>query len=192
VLRLVDDLLPALVRIRSPRSKISAATTSTDTCCTRREWLCEDAVMADMREFDRMPRPADGDPWAAAEVLRDRAAHAAEARRRLAEVVGEAATDNGQVRVRVGAEGLQELVIEPRAMRMASTDLAATIVELTRQGREDLVRRRDELAAELGVQRGGVDLDESLARLEQLRDLVAGGHGDLRAAFERFRQQAGG
>jgi hypothetical protein len=149
-------------------------------------------VMADMREFDRVPRPADGDPWAAAEVLRDRATKAAEARRRLAEVVGTAATDNSQVRVTVGAEGLQELVIEPRAMRMASTDLAATIVELTRQAREDLGRRRDELAAELGVPRGGVDLDESLARLEQLRELVAGGHGDLRAAFERFREQAGG
>lgn len=149
-------------------------------------------VMADMREFDRMPQPVDGDPWAAAEVLRDRAAQAAEARRRLAEVVGAAATDNGQVRVTVGGEGLQELVIEPRAMRMASSDLAATIVELTRQAREDLGRQRDELAAELGVQGGGVDLDESLARLQQLRELVAGGHGDLRAVFERFRQQAGG
>lgn len=149
-------------------------------------------VMADMREFDRMPQPVDGDPWAAADVLRDRAARAAEARRRLAEVVGAAATDNGQVRVKVGGEGLQDLVIEPRAMRMASTDLAATIVELTRQAREDLGRQRDELAAELGVQGGGVDLDESLARLQQLRELVAGGHGDLRAVFERFRQQAGG
>jgi hypothetical protein len=76
-------------------------------------------------------------------------------------------------------------------MRMASVDLAAAIVDLSRQAREDLDRRRRERAAELGIAPGGVDLDESLARLEQLRSAVADSHGDLRRAYERFRAQTG-
>jgi hypothetical protein len=147
--------------------------------------------MADMREFDRVPQAAGADPWAAADVLRDRAARAAAVRRQLSEAVGEAATDNGQLRAKVGAAGLQELVIDPRAMRMPSSDLAAAIVEITRRARDDLDRRREQLAAELGVARDGVDLDESLARLEQLRAMVAGGHGDMRRVFERFRERSG-
>jgi hypothetical protein len=148
--------------------------------------------VADMREFDRVPRGADADPRAAADVLRNRAAQAAAARWQLAEVVGEAATEDGLLQAKVGAAGLRDLVIAPRAMRMPSTDLAAAIVELARQAREDLDQRRQELAAELGVARGGVDLDESLARLEQLRALVADSHGDMRRVYERFREQAEG
>src|SRR5215475_6595676 len=149
------------------------------------------SAVADMREFDRVPPGADANPRAAADVLRDRAAQAAAVRRQLADVIGEAATDDGLLQAKVGAGGLQELYIAPRAMRMPSTDLAVAIVELARQAREDLDRRRHELAGEHGVARGGVDLDESLARLEQLRGLVADSYGDMRRAYERFREQAG-
>lgn len=146
--------------------------------------------MADTEAFDRLPR-TDADPRVAAEVLRERGARATAARVELAEVIGEAATEDGLLRVSVGVAGLRELVIAPRAMRMPSVDLAAAIVDLSRQAREDLDRRRRERAAELGIAPGGVDLDESQARLEQLRSAVADSHGDLRRAYERFRAQTG-
>jgi hypothetical protein len=132
------------------------------------------------------------DPRAAAGVLRDQAAQAAAARRELAGILGEAASDDGLLAAKVGPGGLAELRIEPRAMRMPSMDLAAAIVELTRRAREDLDRRRQERAGELGIGRGGVDLDESLARLDRLRGLVAESRGDMRQVYERFRAETGG
>jgi hypothetical protein len=143
-----------------------------------------------MRAFDQAPG-GDADPRVVAEVLRERGAQAAAARRQLAEVVGAAETEDGLLRVTVGAAGLRELVIAPRAMRMASVDLAAAIVDLAGRAREDLERRRRELAAEFGVAPARVDLADSQARLEQLRSAVADSHGDMRRAYERFREQTG-
>jgi hypothetical protein len=148
--------------------------------------------VADMREFDRVPRGADADPRGPADVLRERAAQAAAVRRQIGDLTGAAATEDGLLRLAVDAGGLRELDIAPRAMRMPSVDLAAAIVALSRQAREDLDRRRRELADEHGITPAGVDLDESLARLERLRGLVAEGHGDARRLYERFRDGAGG
>lgn len=148
--------------------------------------------MAEMRGFDRVPPAPVADPWAVADGLRDQAARAGALHRRLSDVEGSAATDDGLVRAAVGAGGLRELVIEPRAMRMASADLAGAVLDVVQRARAEFDRRRAELADELGVQRPDVDLDQSLAQLEQLRAMVAGSHGDLRGAFERFRRQAQG
>jgi hypothetical protein len=138
--------------------------------------------MTDMSGFD---------PGAAAGALREQATQAAAVRRELAGILGTATSDDGLLIAKVGAGGLEELTIEPRAMRMPSVDLAAAIVELARRAREDLDRRRQERADELGVGRVGVDLDESLARLDRLRGLVAESQGDVRRVYERFRGETG-
>lgn len=129
-------------------------------------------------------------PEAGAEVMRAQAQRAVEVRKQLADIVGEASSDDTYVRAVVGADGLTGLDLHPKAMRMPSTDLATTVVEVTRLAREDLERRRSDKAAELGST-GRPDLNESLAHLERLRAMVDAGHGDLRAAFERFRDQTG-
>jgi hypothetical protein len=139
--------------------------------------------MTDMSGFD---------PGASAGALREHATRAAAVRGELAGILGEASSDDGLLVAKVGAGGLAELTIEPRAMRMPSVDLAAAIVELTRRAREDLDRRRQERAAELGVGQVGVDLDESMARLDRLRGLVAESQGDVRRVYERFRAETGG
>lgn len=128
-------------------------------------------------------------PEAVIEVLRAQAERAAEIRRQLAELVGEARSEDTLVSAVVGAQGLQELVLEPKAMRMPSAELAETIVGLTQRARENLEARRAERAAELGAgARPGIQ--ESLGQLDRLRSLVDAGHGDLRTVFEKFRDQS--
>lgn len=45
----------------------------------------------------------------------------------VADVVGEAKTEDGYVRVEYANDGIRDLVLNPRAMRMPSEDLAAAI-----------------------------------------------------------------
>src|SRR4051812_45617327 len=90
------------------------------------------------------------------EVLRDldrlaagtsaRLAATQELGRRASELVGEASSADGLVRVlcRPGAP-LHDLHLDPRAMRMISSDLAATIQSVAAAARADLDRRTAEL-----------------------------------------------
>jgi DNA-binding protein YbaB len=64
----------------------------------------------------------------------------------MGDVVGQAASTDGKVRVRVSASGqLVGLHIDPRAMRLGSQELAETITELSRRATEDAARRVMEL-----------------------------------------------
>jgi hypothetical protein len=150
-----------------------------------------DDHVADLRAFDDVPRPEPPAPESVIAALRDRAAEAAAARRALTTVVGEAESEDGLVRAVVGAAGLVELILDPKAMRMASSDLARQIVEVTAAAREDLDARRKRRAAELGVPETGVELADSLAQLTELQSTVAAGNVDLQAMFERMRARFG-
>lgn len=145
--------------------------------------------MADLRGFDGLPRLDSGDPAVASDVLRQQAVDAAAVRDQLAQVTGEASSDNGFVRAVVGITGLQALVLDPRAMRMPSEDLAAAVVTVTAQARDALDQRRIERARELGIAQDRPDLDESLAQLSRLQSLVQESQGDARRVFERFRDE---
>lgn len=146
-----------------------------------------DAV-ADMRSFEGIPR-FHTDPGAPADALLRQAEEAAAVRAQLSETTGEAASDDGLITSVVGARGLQELRLDPRAMRMPSEDLAKAIIDVTAQAREDMERRRLERARELGLAQERPGLDQSLAKLAELRSLIAESQGDARRVFERFQAQ---
>lgn len=145
--------------------------------------------MADMRGFEGIPRFNSVDPAAPADALLRQAQEAAAVRDQLRETVGEAATDDGLIRAVVGADGLQSLALDPRAMRMPSEDLSTAIVSVTADARDDLYLRRAERARELGLAQEAPTLDEGLAKLTELRSLVEESQGDARRVFERFRAQ---
>jgi hypothetical protein len=147
--------------------------------------------MVQGRELGPIPSVGWGDPWAVVDAVQGEAARAASARQQVADVTGSAESDDGLLRAAVDAGGLCELDIDPRAMRLPSVDLAAAVVAVSRRAEADLGHRRAERLRDLGVHTPPVDLDESLARLQQLRSLVESGHGDMRAVFERFQRESG-
>lgn len=60
----------------------------------------------------------------------------------VGDVVGEAVSPDGKVRVRVTAAGqLTGLQIDPRAMRLGSQELANAVLETSRRATEDAARR---------------------------------------------------
>lgn len=142
-----------------------------------------------MREFDGVPRFASADAGVPVDGLLRQAQDAAAVRAELNETIGEAASDDGFIRAVVGAKGLQSLTLDPRAMRMPSEDLSKAIIEVASAARADLDRRRIERARELGLAQDAPNLDDSLARLSQLKSLVEQSHGDARRVFERFQAQ---
>ncbi|MFC4529512.1 YbaB/EbfC family nucleoid-associated protein [Sphaerisporangium dianthi] len=72
-----------------------------------------------------------------------------ELQRRTAELVGRAADKNGYVTVEYTGQGLHELELNPRAMRLPSSDLAALIKTVVREAGLDLERQTNELMEEL-------------------------------------------
>ncbi|MEU9887530.1 YbaB/EbfC family nucleoid-associated protein [Sphaerisporangium sp. NPDC051017] len=72
-----------------------------------------------------------------------------ELQRRLPELVGRAQDKDRLVTVEYGADGLRELELNPRAMRLASTDLAELIKTVTRQAAQDLSARTNEVMEEV-------------------------------------------
>ncbi|GII60386.1 hypothetical protein Skr01_04710 [Sphaerisporangium krabiense] len=79
----------------------------------------------------------------------ERFAHMEGLQRRLAELVGRAQDKDHLVTVEYGAEGLRELELNPRAMRLASTDLAALIKTVSADAARDLREQTNEAMAEV-------------------------------------------
>ena len=111
--------------------------------------------------------------------------------RRASELVGEARSDDGLIRVacRPGAP-LHELHLDPRAMRMVSSDLAEAIQAVAAAARADLDRRTAELTRELfGDATGALgvtDAESARARMAELSDLATGTVTDAQAIFDRL------
>ncbi|MEV0403933.1 YbaB/EbfC family nucleoid-associated protein [Actinoallomurus sp. NPDC050550] len=96
-----------------------------------------------------------------ADQAQDQASKAAELQRRISGLVGHAETADGRIRLSFSPdEGLSELRIDPRAMRLGSEELAETIRELTRQAMRDLAGRKQEAARELF----GIDFEPEAAK----------------------------
>lgn len=83
---------------------------------------------------------------------------AQEVQRRVTEIVGTAATEDGQIKVAWRGDGPSDLEIHPRAMRMPSGELAQTIMRLIHAARADVQRRRDEIMAEVYGEENPADL----------------------------------
>ncbi|QKW39594.1 YbaB/EbfC family nucleoid-associated protein [Actinomadura sp. NAK00032] len=77
---------------------------------------------------------------------------ATELRQRLSELVGRAESRDGRIRLGLSAEGaISELEIDPRAMRMASAELAETIIQVSQDALQDLQRQSRELTDDASV-----------------------------------------
>lgn len=89
------------------------------------------------------------------------------ARERLASLVGTGTAADGRVRVTwAAATGLDQLHLDPRAMRMPSQDLSAAIKSAITDAMADLRRQTAEvLRAETGTSAGG-----SVAKIQEMRE----------------------
>jgi DNA-binding protein YbaB len=121
------------------------------------------------------------------------AAHAAELQQRLAGMVGHAETPDGRVRLSFSPdEGLPELRIDPRAMRLGSDELAETIREVVLQAVRDLERRkRDAAKAAFGddfdPESARPDSDTVQSALEGISEVVEYAGRDVTALMDRLR-----
>ncbi|RCG32635.1 YbaB/EbfC family DNA-binding protein [Sphaerisporangium album] len=106
-------------------------------------------------------------------------ARMAELQRRLPELVGRAQDKDRLVTVEYGAEGLRELELNPRAMRLASTDLAELIKTVTRLAAQDLGVRTNEVMEEV------FGAEENPMRLLNDPDAALAGAKEAEAAYNR-------
>jgi DNA-binding protein YbaB len=89
------------------------------------------------------------------------------ARVRIAGLVGRAETSNGRIRVAWAAgTGLDELHIDPRAMRLRSDELASHISGAITDAMTDLRRQLNEVLRD----EAGVPADGETVRLDDMRD----------------------
>lgn len=112
-----------------------------------------DAAEAEMREAERSLRGF------------------AEIKPALAELVGHAETEDGRVRAEWTSEGLTEFELDPRAMRMPSSELAETVKQVVKDAMEDLRRQTLETLQGAGVVAPEMpDLNEVEGQFTKLRE----------------------
>lgn len=89
----------------------------------------------------------------------------------LAELAGRGEAADGQVTVEWTTEGLTELELNPRVMRMPSTDLADAIKEAIGAARADLSEKTRAVLRDAGVgNEAAPSIDEVRAQLGRLRE----------------------
>jgi DNA-binding protein YbaB len=134
------------------------------------------------------------------EVLRDsreRMAKVTQVRERMAELTGSAESSDGRVKVVcTSTDPLAELHIDPRAMRMGSEELAATIRQLSRQAREDLDRQVDEITKEAyGEDDNPMELlrnrEELKQNLTEMQGMFEKAGNDAQAMIDQLRRGLG-
>ena len=102
---------------------------------------------------------------------------------RMAEVVGRGEAEEGRVVVTVRPTGaVQDVELDPRAMRLPSVDLAAAIVAAARLAERDAAAQVREIFG--GLEMGGLDMaDVAQGRADLTADLdtrLAAAHDALR------------
>jgi DNA-binding protein YbaB len=108
------------------------------------------------------------------------------ARERLASLVGTGAAADGRVRVTwAAATGLDQLQLDPRAMRMASQDLSAAIKSAITDAMADLRRQTAEvLRTETGASAGG-----SVAKIEEMQETFTSQMDEITARIDDARRR---
>lgn len=93
----------------------------------------------------------------------------------LSSLAGRARDEDGLVSVEIGAGGLRELELHPKAMRLSSGELAERIKETMRAASDDLHRQMNGIMAEVLGQEGDQTrfLDDPEAVLAQVREAEA-------------------
>lgn len=117
---------------------------------------------------------------------------------RIAQIVGEAESSDGYVKATYTATGgLKDLELNPRAMRMASTDLASTIKEVIRAAMEDFQQRmRLEMSSAFeGQDDNPLELAQNpekiKAKVEEATSMLDGALNDVLGQMERIKKQMG-
>ncbi|WP_237742799.1 YbaB/EbfC family nucleoid-associated protein [Actinopolymorpha alba] len=127
----------------------------------------------------------------------ERAAKAEELQRRIQETVGAATTDDDRLTVSYSeANGIEELTIDPRMLRMGSEELAAEIKRVTNLARDDVQEQINTIVTEAFAD-GAPDPRQVLEQLpdfektmdEILRDTQTMGT-EVVDIVERMRRQA--
>lgn len=140
--------------------------------------------LSGLDELGRLARGLDVDGLVG--QLQSRFAPAEQFHRQSAELVGRAESADGLIAATWNAvDGLQELTLDPRAMRMSSVDLAAEVVAVTVAACADLGRQRDRLSAQFGPEKSLPD-PEALRAVGHAYAEAAGG---VQALMDRFRNE---
>ncbi len=126
------------------------------------------------------------------DTLRDaksRLTRVSELQERLASLVGTAESEDGRVRAETdNATGLRKLTIDPRAMRMASEELAEAITKVVADAMADLRGKSQE---EIQGVMGGGKFDPQASR-EQVKEALASFERsalDARSEMERVQRR---
>lgn len=108
------------------------------------------------------------------------------AKERLSALVGTGTAADGKVRVTWAAgTGLDQLHLDPRAMRMPSQDLAAAIKAAVTEAMTDLREQTAEvLRAETGVSAGG-----SVAKIQEMREVFSDQMEEITARIDAARRR---
>jgi DNA-binding protein YbaB len=108
------------------------------------------------------------------------------ARERLASLVGTGIAADGRVRVTwAAATGLDQLDLDPRAMRMPSQDLSAAIKSAITDAMADLRRQTAEvLRTETGASAGG-----SVAKIEEMQETFTSQMDEITARIDEARRR---
>jgi hypothetical protein len=146
----------------------------------------------DLSSFQGVAQPTGSPPVEATiEHHRQSLSRSGELRRQLQELVGTAATDDERIAAEVNAGGLAKLTLDPRAMRLASADLAEEIVRVTAAAKADLDAQRGEIVREFGISATDLDVDQVSAQLNEVIAATRRDGADIQALIERFRSQVG-
>jgi DNA-binding protein YbaB len=99
--------------------------------------------------FDDLPDFSLRDPAQIELAQRDQMGRLQELQERIKSLVGRAESEDGRISVAYSEpRGVHDLQLDPRALRMPSEDLAATIERLVNEARDDFRRQTAEVAQE--------------------------------------------
>ncbi|MBA9002917.1 YbaB/EbfC family nucleoid-associated protein [Thermomonospora cellulosilytica] len=119
------------------------------------------------------------------EILRASERYAEKVRRaadEMDDLVGRAESEDGRIRVEwTDEQGVAKLEIDPRALRMASTELADVIAATIGRARADLAAKADMIAAEIFGPDGDPEamVDDAETIQAQIDDFQAAFNGTL-------------
>jgi DNA-binding protein YbaB len=118
-----------------------------------------------------------------------------ELQQRAAELIGRAEDKDKLVMVEYSQRGLHELQLNPRAMRLASADLADLIKTVTREAAHDLESKTNELLEDVFGENNPMkmlgDPEKALAQVREAEAAYDRTFDEVMAKFDQIRRQLG-
>ncbi|GII78340.1 hypothetical protein Sru01_33220 [Sphaerisporangium rufum] len=117
-----------------------------------------------------------------------------ELQQRTGELIGRAEDKDGMVKVEYTGQGLHELELNPRVMRMASTDLAELIKTVVQDAAADLTNQTSALMDEMfGAEDNPMKLlndpEAALAQVKQAEAAYDRTYDEVMADLDRIRRR---